>query len=545
MKTCSILLIADEGGIRANLGVSLRAAGYDVATAGSGEEALTVYTQGRFDIVVMDLNSRDTGGIETLKSIQAMSREMGLIVITGNGDAYMAGNDALLLGADDYMLKTRPVNELIVRIERWREKKEATTRLQMYAAMLASTRHLMAMISPDHEFLMVNDAWAQLLDKDIENIIGTHVADHFGQEFFERCMKKPLVQCFSGRASQQQHPVSIQNSNPRFYDFSYAPHYAGNGKISAAVLNILDITEYNRLALQLQESERRLRLALDAASDGVFDRDLITGESYYGENWAALLGYTLEEVRAQKIRFEELLHPDDREKTLKAVREHLAGKTDRYVAEFRLRTKSGDWQWILARGKAIRGDGAEKPQRFIGTHTNINSLKEAETALRSAFNELEDIVEHRTREIVQQHKKLEDTNIALAVLLEKREQDKKQLEDRMISNIKMLVTPYLDKLKNSPLNERQSNFLKILETNLQDVLSPFIYRLSTQHLNFTPAEIQIANLIKDGKTSKEIAEIMNLSPETISNHRKHIRKKSGLTNTKSNLRAVLSSFLES
>ena len=84
--------------------------------------------------------------------------------------------------------------------------------------------------------------------------------------------------------------------------------------------------------------------------------------------------------------------------------------------------------------------------------------------------------------------------------------------------------------------------MESLEKRLEDILSPLSRRLASAHLDFTPTEIQIAGLILEGKTSKEIAETMHLAPETISNHRKHMRKKIGATNKKVNLRTALASL---
>ena len=79
----------------------------------------------------------------------------------------------------------------------------------------------------------------------------------------------------------------------------------------------------------------------------------------------------------------------------------------------------------------------------------------------------------------------------------------------------------------------------ILESNLTNILSPFLNKLSLKYKNLTPREIQIAHLIKEGKTSKEIAELLNMSPGTVAFHRENIRNKLNLKNNKENLRSYL------
>jgi DNA-binding CsgD family transcriptional regulator len=101
----------------------------------------------------------------------------------------------------------------------------------------------------------------------------------------------------------------------------------------------------------------------------------------------------------------------------------------------------------------------------------------------------------------------------------------------------------LEKLKNCTLNERQVSYLAVLESNLLEVISPFARKMSSKYLNLTASEIQVANLILEGKQTKEIASLLNLSAKTIEVHRKNIRKKLGLRNKKENLRTHLLALL--
>lgn len=146
----------------------------------------------------------------------------------------------------------------------------------------------------------------------------------------------------------------------------------------AHVINVNDLELVKRVC---SESEERFRRAMDAISDGVWDRNAETGEVYYGDNWARVLGYTQEDLRTGRIVWERLLHPEDKEKTLQALRDHLSGKAAYYSAEFRLKNSTGDWQWIYARGKIVEYKEDGSPQRFIGTHTDISSRKELEESL--------------------------------------------------------------------------------------------------------------------------------------------------------------------
>jgi DNA-binding NarL/FixJ family response regulator len=165
-----------------------------------------------------------------------------------------------------------------------------------------------------------------------------------------------------------------------------------------------------------------------------------------------------------------------------------------------------------------------------------------EQKLQEAHDMLEQRVEERTQELRLKSESLEEMNTALKVLLKKREEDKNELEEKVIYNVKEMVQPFMEKLGRTRLDERQRVFLEILESNLNDIVSPFAKKLSTRYLNLTPSEIQIANLVKHGKTTKEIADLLSLSTRTIESHRDSIRKKLGIKNQKANLRTHLMSY---
>jgi DNA-binding CsgD family transcriptional regulator len=165
-----------------------------------------------------------------------------------------------------------------------------------------------------------------------------------------------------------------------------------------------------------------------------------------------------------------------------------------------------------------------------------------EQKLQEAHDMLEQRVEERTQELRLKSESLEEMNTALKVLLKKREEDKNELEEKVIYNVKEMVQPFMEKLGRTRLDDRQRVFLEILESNLNDIVSPFAKKLSTRYLNLTPSEIQIANLVKHGKTTKEIADLLSLSTRTIESHRDSIRKKLGIKNQKANLRTHLMSY---
>ena len=171
--------------------------------------------------------------------------------------------------------------------------------------------------------------------------------------------------------------------------------------------------------------------------------------------------------------------------------------------------------------------------RAVVSHENITALKLAEEALKVQEQDLE-----------AQRKNLEEANTALKVLLKQREEDRVEMENRILRNIKDLISPYVAKLKDKNLKSGERTLIDIIDSNLKDITSPLLQRLTTAKIILTPQEIQVAALVKEGKSSKEIADVLNVSPTTISFHRKNLRKKLGLDNTRKNLRTYLLSMAD-
>ena len=170
------------------------------------------------------------------------------------------------------------------------------------------------------------------------------------------------------------------------------------------------------------------------------------------------------------------------------------------------------------------------------------TYKELEQRIKELENELDLRVKNRTKELELKKKGLEELNEAMEVLLKKKEEDKIELENNVLANVKMLISPYFEKMKKTKLDDQQKAFLDIIESNINEIISPFSRKMSIKELNLTPTEIQIVNLIIQGASSKKIGKIMNISPRTVDTHRKNVRKKIGLDQKRANLRSYLLSL---
>lgn len=342
--------------------------------------------------------------------------------------------------------------------------------------------------------------------------------------------------CYTSReANHIVFRIITKKGELRWVAHSCQPVHDSHGQFVGRRASNRNITALKLLEEHVNQSEKRFRLALDASSDGVWDWNLITNETFYGEKWYRVLGYTDGDAKNKSLSWEELLHPDDKAKTISTQQNHIGGVTSHFEAEFRMRNKAGKWQWFLSRGKVVERDESGKPLRFIGTHTDITKNKKIETELQNIQNSLEKKVNERIAEI-------QEVNIALKVLLKKIEQDKIDVEQQILTNVAVLVTPYLETLQKQRLDGNQASIVNILAANIQEITSSFSHSVSLDHGKLTPKEMQIANLVKHGTSTKEIAEMMNLAPGTISIHRKNIRKKLGISRQKVNLQSYLSSY---
>ncbi len=208
--------------------------------------------------------------------------------------------------------------------------------------------------------------------------------------------------------------------------------------------------------------------------------------------------------------------------------------------------------------------------RLIGSvhvATDITQLKETEKALEEARTRLEQAVDKRTTELLKANEKMRheigerkqtekklieneirlkekkdqlvQMNTALEVLLDHRDKERKSQGEDILSNVKKLVFPYIEKLQEGVPNDRLKTYLDIIKTNLENIVSPFAGASALGNLDLTPAEMQVAGLIRQGYSTKAISSIINISSDAVSFHRKNIRRKLGLTKKKTNLRSYL------
>jgi PAS domain S-box-containing protein len=167
-----------------------------------------------------------------------------------------------------------------------------------------------------------------------------------------------------------------------------------NGRVVGMQGIIRDITERKQAEVALRESEERFRLAMDATSDGLWDWNVETGEIYFSPAYTRMLGYEPGELSGLAQSWMDFIHPDDRDAVLGSNQDCIQNRVRNFTMEFRMRTRSGGWKWILGRGHASARDAKGQALRMIGTHQDITERKAAEEELRKLSQFRETIIDN-------------------------------------------------------------------------------------------------------------------------------------------------------
>ena len=166
--------------------------------------------------------------------------------------------------------------------------------------------------------------------------------------------------------TEQTIPVSDEHFTIRDHD---SGRLLGLGTITR------DISEAKRMREQLRQSQERFELALSGADLGSWDWNIRTGEVAFNARWAEMRGLCLDEVPAHVDSWASRIHPEDWLRLQRTLSDYLEGRVPHYEAEYRTRTASGDWIWVLDRGKIFARDQSGLPIRMVGTELDITQRK--------------------------------------------------------------------------------------------------------------------------------------------------------------------------
>ena len=285
--------------------------------------------------------------------------------------------------------------------------------------------------------------------------------------------------------------VSVDNGAINFY-----------GKIT-------DITEYKVQENKLKLSEERFQFALEASSEGIWDFDMKAKKVFYSSQSMKMIGFDAQDTIDSLDKWDDLVHPDDKEKYLVDIERHINGATPYYENAQRVMTKSGDYKWILSRGKIIERDSKNNPLRIIGTHTDISAQKDKEQEL---LKTVEIIGAQNSRlmnfaHIVSHNLRSHSGNIEMLLNIIQEEKDPEFIEEsythlrsssnaltQTIDHLKELVeiqTELIHKKENLNLNKYLGKTLDILAEEIKKnkvIINNFISKEET--ITFNPAYLE-------------------------------------------------------
>lgn len=274
-----------------------------------------------------------------------------------------------------------------------------------------------------------------------------------------------------------------------------------------------------------------LARALDAASCSIVvadARDPAFPLIYVNASFEAITGYPAAETLGKNCRF--LQGADTRQPGLKKIREALQ-KHESCEVVLRNYRKDGTLFWNELRLSPVI-DARGTLTHYIGIQTDITERMKAQEELEAYRRGLETKVSERTR-------RLEEKNLALKEILGQIEAEKRQIKNQVAANVDRLILPLLQKCRKAGEPQEAKRALEAVEKNLENMTSSFGSRLARKSFRLTPREIEICNLIAGGLSTKDIAQFLHVSPDTVENQRNSIRRKLGISGREVNLTAYL------
>lgn len=230
-------------------------------------------------------------------------------------------------------------------------------------------------------FVFGNKSFCKVLGVSLDELVGKTDFDYYPPEAAKKYRQDDQKVLATGEIFETVEENLLPTGNKKYVRVVKSPIFDSTGEVVGTQGIFWDITERKRAEEALWQSQQQLELALRGADLGLWDYNLQTGSDVIDERASAMLGYMPDEVDPSITWWDERTHPDDLLSTQSAWQDHLAGKTPFYESEYRIRNKSGEWRWILDRGKIVEWDQKGQPLRVSGTHLDITERKHAETLL--------------------------------------------------------------------------------------------------------------------------------------------------------------------
>jgi PAS domain S-box-containing protein len=382
-----VLVVEDNLDMNAFIAASLRPR-YRVVCAFDGREGLAQAIALHPDLIVCDLMMPGLSGDDLVVELRCKSEydDVAIVMLTARAQDDLRVS-LIDKGAQDVLFKPFAVDELLARVGSLiGQRQRARAELQRYEQIVATTGDLLAFVDRERRYVVVNPAYARLFGISANELSQRGVAEIVGEENLPHIVPR-LDRAFAGESLRFTiRPLLPDGSRP-VLDVDYRPYFR-DGEVQGVVISARDITEAQMAGKALATSEERLRLALDATRDGLWDWDLVSDLAYLSPHYYEMTGYRSDEVTPNLDFFKSTVHPDDRERVLATMHAHLQGRSPVSEFDYRLVTASGQVKWMRGKGQIVRRDDQGRPLRAIGTITDISERKATEDSMRRQTEEL-------------------------------------------------------------------------------------------------------------------------------------------------------------
>jgi PAS domain S-box-containing protein len=440
------------------------------------------------------------------------------------------------------------------------ELRKSEQDLRMMGHAVASSISGVGITDMDGKMIYVNDALLKMWRfKHKNEVLGRHVTKFWAGDGVQQTIKAlyetgGLVGEDTGKRKDGS-LFDIQFVASIIKDKSGRPQY-----MYGSFMDISDRIETEKRILIANE---RLKYLLSSTSAVIYTAKAggDYGATFISENVTQSTGFKARSFIQNSRFWLDHIHPDDVQRVLEGV-SNVFDK-DIHKDEYRFQKKDGSYIWVSDEQRLVR-DKKGLPVEIVGFWLDISKKKEAEEELQKAYELMEEKVEERTKELREaniimqleikermrfekalkereeelenQAVALEQKNIALREVIAQIEIEKRKIQDDIMANVHLTITPILEKLRLESVAPRQ---IAMLRHHISDLTSSFGSEVTKKSINLTTREIEICNMVKAGLSNKDISRLQNISQKTVEGHRKRIRQKLGLTGKKINLTSYL------
>ncbi|MGD8892197.1 MAG: PAS domain S-box protein [Desulfobacterales bacterium] len=405
---------------------------------------------------------------------------------------------------------------------------------EKYRVLVENQTDMIVTFDTEGRLLFVSPSYLETFDKTEDELIGKKFIPFIHEEDQET-VAKAIANVHKPPYNAYVEERVMTKGGWRWQAWLNTSMLNEQGEVESIVAVGRDITEQKQAEEKLRESEEKYRLLVESTPDWVWMCDRKSRHIFSNNAVKEILGYEIHEILGNTAL--SLIHKEDRKSVQKWFQKAKKQKRGWRGSVIRWQHKDKSIRFLETIAEPIFDDKGNLIG-YSGIDRDVTARKLSEMALQKAHDELQE----KTKRLEFKKNSLEEINTAMKVLLKKRDEDKIEIESNVLTNIKELIEPYFEKIKKTKLDDQQKALLSIMESNMNEIVSPFTRKMSLKYLNLTPTEIRIANLIRHGSSTKKIAEIMNVSPRTVETHRKNIRRKIGLDRKRANLRSHLLSL---